>query len=101
MNVGINELAPVIFCGTAGGAGEYHASNGGAPEQHILDAGIPLNATVVEAWYAPYDNIADLPKFSQIDVRKHLNKQVLLGIAAYPGKQGRIRLRITVLYTTP
>jgi hypothetical protein len=101
MNVGISELAPVIYCGTAGGAGEYPASDGGAPLQHILDGGVPANGTVVEAWYAPYDNIAALPNFSQIDVRKYNDKQVQLGIAAYSGKNDRIRLRITVLYTTP
>ena len=100
MNVGIKELSPVIFTGNAGGAGEYHASNNpDAPENHIIEAGIPAGAQIVEAWYAPLHNIAALSSFAWIDVKRHNNTQVSLSIAGYNGSSNeRLRIRITILY---
>ncbi|PCC67832.1 hypothetical protein SAMN02745121_07869 [Nannocystis exedens] len=97
--VGVYEFTPVIFSGTAGGAGEYHASNDpDRPEEHIIDAGIPAGARIVEAWYTAFHNIGALVTFALIDVNRHNDRQVRLSAASYVNQNQRIRLKIHVLY---
>lgn len=99
MNVKIVELAPVIYCGyCGGGSNEFAASyNPDVPNQHILDVPVPAGYKVEEAWYAPFHNIPAINDFALVDVGKHGDRQVSLSLGTWPGKNNRVRIKITVL----
>lgn len=101
MSVKIVELAPVIYCGSAGGGNnEYAASyDPNVPNQHILDVPVPTGYKIEEAWYSPYHNIPAIMDFALVDVGKHNDHQVRLNLGTWPGRSNRVRVKITVLCT--
>ncbi len=70
--VGLAKLTPVIYAGTAGSGGEYHAANDpDNPATHIIDVELPPKAKIIAAWYTPLHNIFGIIGFAFIDVEKH------------------------------
>lgn len=58
--IGIAKLTPVIYSGSAGKGGEYHApADPNKPAEYILDTGIPENTKIVGTWYTPLHNIPE------------------------------------------
>jgi hypothetical protein len=99
--VGLTKMTPVIYAGTVGEGGEYHAADDpDKPAPHILDVpNLPPKAKIIAAWYTPYHNVAGIIGFALIDVEKHNDRQVILNVGAYKGVQTRARIVIHVLYS--
>jgi hypothetical protein len=99
--LGVARITPVIFCGQAGGYGEYEASNDpNAPRSHIVPVNIPTGARIVNAWYSPLHNIPGMLAFALIDVEPHNNTDICLKVAAFPNIPSRMRIAVNVLYAT-
>jgi hypothetical protein len=97
--IGIAKLTPVIFSGTAGKGGEYHApADPNKPAEYILDTKIPADTKIVGAWYTPLHNIPAINAFGLIDVERHNDTQIKLLVAAFPNINARLRIAIHVLY---
>lgn len=92
------EIAPVIYCGSAGGGNnEYPASsNPDNPNTYPLDVPVPDDYYIDEAWYAPFHNIPAIMDFALVDVTRHSDRQVSLRVASWPGRESRVRIKICV-----
>ncbi|MFB8789214.1 MAG: hypothetical protein U7123_10265 [Potamolinea sp.] len=101
MSFTVVENTPVIYCGGAGGGSDEFAAPVGTPSTYIIDMPVPSGSKLKEAWYTPFDNIADLTKFAQIDVNRHNDTQVQLRCSSYSGTVGRIRVKISALVDIP
>lgn len=97
--LGVTRIAPVIYCGKAGGPGEYFASdNPNAPMKWKVRVNIPAGARIMSAWYSPLHNIPGMLAFALIDVEPHDNTHICLKVAAFPNISARMRIAVNVLY---
>lgn len=94
-------MAPVIYAGagSGGGPGEYIASSDpNVANQYELN--VPGAKTIFAAFYQPLHNIPDMSKFALVDVTPHSAPgDILLSVASWPGYNGRVRIKITILYS--
>lgn len=71
-----------------------------APGEFPLNlAGLPENAAILAAWYAPVQNVDAITAFARIDLRVSDDRQgVTLVARANAGESARLRIRVYVLY---
>jgi hypothetical protein len=98
----VDKQNPVLFLGNAGGGpGEYGFPNlPNAPVTVVIDFPLGAGESILQAWYAPIDNIAALMQFATIDVNPGVG-QVAVSAHGYPNTVTRVRISLYALIQKP